>query len=265
MKIASLVPSWTETLIACEANVVARTRYCIHPHDKIKRIPAVGGTKQIDWAKLASSGAEYLILDRDENPKAIADQSPIPFVASDIHSINDVPHALEDFAKVFSENAPNVAVNLRRLKARWEKVCASASGASRPAPRWIDLPGVMEWWREPKNGLESIVKGEMEIVYVIWKDPWMVAAPQTFIGSMISAVGFGGFHRKEAALYPELDLESLDPEKTVLLLSSEPFPFAKKREGTEPLVSQFPCAVIDGEPFSWFGLRSLEFLENLRF
>ena len=48
MRVVSLVPSLTETLIDCGVNVVGRTRFCIHPADRVHDIPAVGGTKQVN-------------------------------------------------------------------------------------------------------------------------------------------------------------------------------------------------------------------------
>ena len=53
MKWVSLVPSWTETWLELGLNVVGRTRYCIHPIGKTKNIPIVGGTKDLNEAKLA--------------------------------------------------------------------------------------------------------------------------------------------------------------------------------------------------------------------
>jgi len=47
----------------------------------------------------------------------------------------------------------------------------------------------------------------------------------------------------------------------VLLASSEPYPFHRKRDAL--LALDRPVAIVDGESFSWFGVRSLEFLESL--
>ncbi|MBM7456943.1 hypothetical protein HNR62_002845 [Oceanisphaera litoralis] len=35
MRVVFMVPSWTETLIECGVNVVGRTRYCVHPADRV--------------------------------------------------------------------------------------------------------------------------------------------------------------------------------------------------------------------------------------
>jgi hypothetical protein len=49
MRVVSFVPSWTETLLECGVNVVGRTRYCIHPTEKIQNIAIIGGTKDAKW------------------------------------------------------------------------------------------------------------------------------------------------------------------------------------------------------------------------
>lgn len=51
-RIISLVPSWTETLIAARVPIVARAPFCIHSADKISSIPDVGGNKKLQIAKI---------------------------------------------------------------------------------------------------------------------------------------------------------------------------------------------------------------------
>ena len=89
----------------------------------------------------------------------------------------------------------------------------------------------------------------------------MAVAPETFIGGVLQLLGFGEFLIDFAKPYPEIDLSAYDKESTLLLFSSEPFPFANQKEWIKTL--GFPSAIIDGESYSWFGLRTLEFLENL--
>jgi len=60
--------------------------------------------------------------------------------------------------------------------------------------------------------------------------------------------------------YPVTDPGVL-PDNTVILASSEPYPFHRKREAL--LALGRPVAIVDGESFSWFGLRSLSFLEGV--
>ena len=56
-RILSLVPSLTETLFALGlgGNVVGRTAFCIHPAGTVKAVKSVGGTKQVNWRKVAAA------------------------------------------------------------------------------------------------------------------------------------------------------------------------------------------------------------------
>src|ERR1022692_4596445 len=90
VRVISMVPSWTETLIESGVNVVGRTRFCIHPKDQVKSIQAVGGTKDIDWDKVNGLKPNLVILDQEENPKSMADQCPFPILATHVTQISDV-------------------------------------------------------------------------------------------------------------------------------------------------------------------------------
>ena len=50
MRIVSLVPSLTELVfdLGLENELVGRTKFCIHPQDKIQSIAKVGGTKNVN-------------------------------------------------------------------------------------------------------------------------------------------------------------------------------------------------------------------------
>ena len=56
-RIVSLVPSLTELLFALGlgAQVVGRTGFCIHPRDAVRRVPKVGGTKDVALDKVSRS------------------------------------------------------------------------------------------------------------------------------------------------------------------------------------------------------------------
>ena len=75
-RILSLVPSLTETLFALGLgdNIVGRTAFCVHPADKVKGVKSVGGTKQVNWRKVAAARPTHAVLNVDENPKEMADE-----------------------------------------------------------------------------------------------------------------------------------------------------------------------------------------------
>ena len=68
-RIVSLVPSTTETLFALGLGdrVVGITRFCVHPAESLRGRVKVGGTKDIDPARLASVNPDLVIGNIEEN------------------------------------------------------------------------------------------------------------------------------------------------------------------------------------------------------
>ena len=244
MRIISLVPSLTETLLLSGADVVGRSRYCIHPAPQVQAIPAVGGTKDADWSAVQRLNPDLVILDREENTREMAEQCPAPVLDLHITAVGEVAPQLQRLARATGLS------RLDDLAERWTEVTARPT-----TPRTLtELPGVVQWWRRPtdQTGLE----------YLIWRNPWMAVGPETFIHSVLSHLGLGEFLSGHRQKYPEIDLQEHDPATTCLLFSSEPYPFARYRERL--LESGHACALVDGEAYSWYGVRSLEFLEKQR-
>jgi ABC-type Fe3+-hydroxamate transport system substrate-binding protein len=85
----------------------------------------------------------------------------------------------------------------------------------------------------------------------------MCAGADTYITQMMEIAGFKNCMMQSR--YPAIDVAQMQacaPE--IILLSSEPFPFAQKH--IDELQPHFPDAkimVIDGEMFSWYGSRML--------
>lgn len=252
MKIVSLVPSLTETLIECGADVAGRTRFCIHP-EIAKNISAVGGTKSVDLEKLISLKPDLVVLDREENTKEMFDaitHAGLKTVVTHIRSLDDVARDLRAIARLIKGSAAEAPLLL--VAERWSKVATQANHQQ----AWPTFPGVMEWLTKPP------VNADANVVYAIWRDPWMSVKGGTFIASVLAKLGVDECRllpSEAQSLYPQFDFSSLQPD-TIVLLSSEPFPFAKFKEEFRNLSN--PIALVDGESFSWFGLRSLRFLEN---
>lgn len=248
LRVVSMVPSWTETLLHCGVNVVGRTRFCIHPVDQIKNIPAVGGTKNWDWDKIVEIYPDLILLDQEENPKMMSEQNVYPWHSTHIQSVQDMPQALA----VLSQTLQNE--KLEALSKRWQTALLKKQIPLNQS-QWNKIPGLIEWGHQPTAPVKKIV-------YMIWKDPWMCVSRDTFIGSMLEL--FGIELRNYSKKYPEISEtefnSELNNEETLILFSSEPYPFAKKKSSLQDLKA--PHAFVDGESLSWFGLRTLEFLER---
>ena len=88
----------------------------------------------------------------------------------------------------------------------------------------------------------------------------MTVSPHTFIGSMLDRLGYGEWLISAETKYPQITLEGFERSKTLLLCPTEPYPFAQNLDRIRK--TGFPAALVDGEKFSWFGLRSLRFLQQ---
>ncbi|TVQ80669.1 MAG: Fe3+-siderophores ABC transporter protein [Bradymonadales bacterium] len=247
MKIASLVPSWTETLIRSGADVVGRTRYCLHPQNEVASIPVLGGTKSVDWSRLQVQ-PDLVIFDREENKKEMADSCPFPFWASHIRKLSDLGPQMAELASKIS------SPKLQEFSERWRAIDSLSALQTKISAENPSFPGLIRWFVPPTEEVE-------EIAYFVWRKPWMILQRQTFIGSLLEKLGFRLTPYPSEELYPKVDLDwLLQRPKIAFFFSSEPYPFENKEEELKGF--QPPTALVDGEAFGWFGIRSLEFVEG---
>src|SRR5699024_9121118 len=76
-------------------------------------------------------------------------------------------------------------------------------------------------------------KPRLKVAYFIWRKPWMVVGGNTFVNYLLEMNNFENVY-ESLPLYPEVDVERLK-ETDLMLLSSEPFPFAERhKEELEP-------------------------------
>ena len=96
-------------------------------------------------------------------------------------------------------------------------------------------------------------------LYLIWRKPLMAAGSDTFIHAMLESVGLVNAAAGLDGRYPEIDDAALaQAAPDVILAASEPYPFQEKHRAE--LQSHFSkCAVyfVDGQAFSWHGVRTL--------
>nr|WP_321454604.1 helical backbone metal receptor [uncultured Cohaesibacter sp.] len=242
LRVVSLVPSWTETLLAADIVPVGRTRFCIHPSSEVEKIPVVAGTKDWNWEKLLAAKPDLILLDREENARFMAEQTDIPVFVSHVTSLDDMASTLADLsARLCSDKLSAMAERCRSL-------LDQRLAAWHPGMR---LPALMGWGREPKHPISNIL-------YLIWRKPWMAVSRDSFIGDSLARLGIEITQFDEK--YPQIDLARFDPEKTLLLCSSEPYPFHLKKK----LLAELPFAhaIVDGELLSWYGIRNLQFMEQ---
>jgi ABC-type hemin transport system substrate-binding protein len=87
VRVVSLVPSITETLLAWRVPVVACTRFCEQP-----TLPTVGGTKDPDVAAIVALAPDLVVVDREENRRDDAEALIAAGLAVHVTHVTDVVH-----------------------------------------------------------------------------------------------------------------------------------------------------------------------------
>ena len=250
-RIASLVPSVTEAVVALGLGhrLVARTGFCIHPREAIAGVPQVGGTKDVDLARLRALAPTHVILNIDENRAETAAEfgawgaSAPELVVTHPQDPEDNLALVDQLAAAFGAE-PGVAERAAALKA------ALAAQLDRTRPQG----------RPPRR-----------VLYLIWREPWMSVARDTYLSRMLARVNWqtlpdarGG--ERGAARYPVLTgAEPWLADVEWVLLSSEPYRFtARHVEEARRLAPNAQVRLVDGELLSWYGARAVPGLAYLR-
>lgn len=251
MRIVSLVPSLTELLcqLGLRDRLVGRTGFCIHPRDALRDVPRIGGTKDVDIERVRTLSPTHVVVNVDENEKPtvdrIAELGPEIIVTHPI-TVDDNLALVESFGERF--------------------------GVRDAALR------IAERQREAMHRLRTRRFTPVDVLYLIWKDPWMSIGRDTFIASMLAQVGLRSVIEDAEPRYPELTLRQIAGSGArAVLLSSEPYRFGDahcaalheelarlRPDATDRAGPRAPaCVTIDGEMTSWYGSRAIEGLNYL--
>jgi ABC-type Fe3+-hydroxamate transport system substrate-binding protein len=223
MKVVSLVPSITEALFdlgLTENEVIGRTKFCIHPENKVKIVPVIGGTKNINIDKIRALQPDLILANKEENIKEQVEalMNDFKVIVTNVETIEDNYYLLKTLGNLFNKEERAQQFNLKTYE-------------------------VLE-----QAKLGSTVKA----AYLIWKNPYMTIGSDTFIHRILSEIGFENVFKNKTR-YPEIQMEDLS-EADVIMLSSEPFPFKEKH--IEEMKAFYPdkkIMIVNGEAFSWYG------------
>jgi ABC-type Fe3+-hydroxamate transport system substrate-binding protein len=126
LRVVSLVPSVTETLLAWGIEPIACTRFCEQP-----ALPTVGGTKDPDVAAIVALRPDLVIVDEEENRREDHDalvDAGIAVHALAVRSVADVDGQLGPLAEI--------------VGARWDPL-GDLTPRARPASAFVPI------WRRP--------------------------------------------------------------------------------------------------------------------
>jgi len=239
-RIVSLVPSQTELLIdlGLESSIVGITKFCVHPVHLKKSKTIVGGTKQVRYDKIKALHPDIILCNKEENTQEMISELEhiAPVHISDIYSLDDTLELIELYGELFSVGEKSNSL-IQDIEIEYQKFLNYISN-----------------------------KSALKVVYFIWKSPWMIAAKHTFIDEMLRLNNFIN-HFGNLDRYPEININDIDENIDVIMLSSEPYPF--KIEDVNTLSKKFPKSkviLVDGEYFSWYGSRlknAFKYFKNL--
>ncbi|MBD2699327.1 ABC transporter substrate-binding protein [Spirosoma sp. BT702] len=238
-RIISLVPSITELLfdLGLDEEIVGLTKFCIYPADKVTHKTVVGGTKTLKFNEIQELRPDLIIASKEENTREQIEELQRHYVVhlTDVTTLADALAMIREVGALVGKNqeAETIAQQL-------EKTLRSAT---------------------------SDVATE-RVAYFIWRNPYMVAASDTFIDAMLNVAGFQNAFSTQTR-YPEVTIEDLQASQPDLIfLSSEPYPFTEKHVAEfQAICPTARVMLVDGELFSWYGsrlLRSSDYFRNLR-
>ena len=225
MKIVSLVPSITEALFdlgLTEDEIIGRTKFCIHPAEKVKSVEKIGGTKTVDIEKINLLKPDIIIANKEENVKEQIEelQKKHRVIVTNISNLEDNYYLLKTLGNLFNKQEIAQIYNLKIY--------------------------------EIFQGLK--ISKKVKCVYLIWKDPLMTIGSDTFIHHILQELGFENIFGKEKR-YPIIEVGELQ-DADVIMLSSEPFPFKEKHiEELQKIYPNKHILIVDGEAFSWYGTK----------
>jgi ABC-type Fe3+-hydroxamate transport system substrate-binding protein len=246
-RIVSLVPSLTELLFALGLGrqIVGRTGFCVHPREQVRTVPKVGGTKAVDLDAIRALRPTHLIVNIDENERDTVEQlrGVVP------HIVVTHPHTPRDNLALYALFGALFGCGdaAQRLAAALEARLAAAAAAAATLP-------------------------DTRVLYLIWREPWMTVARDTYISAMLRLVNWHTLPAVQggpagATRYPSLDFDApwfAGVER--VLLSSEPYRFTRAHRDAlarDPRFAGKRIDLIDGEPVSWYGSRAIEGIDYL--
>jgi iron complex transport system substrate-binding protein len=235
MRIVSLCPSLTELVfdLGLGADLVGRTKFCVHPADRVGAVEKVGGTKNPKLDRIIALAPDLVLLNEEENRREDAEalqaagvrcHVSFPRTALDtadmVRSIANAVHASEEGERI-----------ARDIETRHDRVIRAAAG------------------REP-----------VSFAYLIWREPWMTVNANTFVSALLVDAGGRNAFASRADRYPIITPKELgEANPDVVLLSTEPFPFKPSHADELAAASGIPrnrFFIVDGELLSWHGSRT---------
>lgn len=239
--IVSLVPSQTELLfsLGLDKEVTGITKFCVHPQQWFRNKTRIGGTKQIHTERIKSLQPHLIIANKEENLQDEVEElaAQFPVWVSDVHDLFTACNMMTSIGEITGKQA-----KARQLEKKIQAAFHSFK--------------------------KYIFKQKPRTAYLIWREPYMTTGGDTFVHQMMQYAGFENIFAEQIR-YPVTTIYELQTSQCeLLLLSSEPYPFAEKHiKELQVHLPQTKIILVDGELFSWYGSRLLKapaYFQHLR-
>ncbi len=228
-RIISLAPAITNTMYALnlENEIVGRTRFCIHPKEKVEKAINIGGTKDLKINRIHELKPDLIIAEKEENTKEMVDtlEQFYPVYVFEVQTVDDAFKMIRDLGTIL--NRHDLATRL----------------VGQITTALTQLPN----------------KNDKRVAYMIWKNPYMVVGENTYIQSMLSTMGLINPFTFYQGRYPEVTLDDLkNANLDYLFLATEPYPFREQHlSEMKQIIPNVQPIIIDGEMF-WYGINMLK-------
>jgi ABC-type Fe3+-hydroxamate transport system substrate-binding protein len=233
-RIISLVPSQTELLVdlGLAERVVGITKFCVHPREKFKTTPKIGGTKQFKFELIDALQPDLILGNKEENYQSGIEMlaQKYPVWMSDIITFEDALQMIAQVGALVNEPEKSQTI-VNQIVTKYHTLSLLQNPLTKP----------------------------LKVAYFIWYEPLLVVGGGTFIQTMLEKTGLINAFA-HLSRYPQISPEILqNAQPDLIFLSSEPFPFKNKHLNImQAICPAAQVVLVDGELFSWYGTRLLK-------
>jgi ABC-type hemin transport system substrate-binding protein len=235
MKLVSLCPSLTELVFDLGAGdaLVGRTKFCVHPADRVEAVEKVGGTKNPKVERIIELAPDLVLMNEEENRRE--DFSALEAAGLRVHT--SMPRTAADTAAM-----------------------VRSIGRAISRPRAAELIAEDIERRADRVRRDAVRYPPIRYACLIWREPIMTVNDDTFIAGLLSLPGGQNVFGERDGRYETITADELhDADPLLVLLPNEPFPFQDKHADELASLSRLPrdrFRLVDGELLSWHGSRT---------
>ncbi len=228
-RVVSLVPSLTEALAESARELIyGATDFCVRPEnlDEVAGHPVtrVRGPKNPDRTVIEQLRPDLVVANQEENRAFDVEHLRADGVPVWVTSIDTVDSAITSLTRLFTE------------------------ALGRERPDW--LTRAEQNWAEPDPTVTA------SAVVCIWRDPWMVVGPNTYVADVLHRSGVDlaplPVDDWKNARYPKVDLYALQASGADrVLLMDQPYAFSPT-DGPEAFEGM-DVRIMPERPMAWYG------------